>query len=130
MLARELAAYIAEHLGGTLGVDIEIGEIPSSSGDTLMLYNAASPAPDNELAVEEQRIDFWVRYKNSKTGYDRLASIKDLFHRNNNWTLGSTHYIYEAEAVGLIDDMDRDLNNRKIWKLGMTFVYRELIDVS
>lgn len=130
MLARELAQYVVDHLGGTLGTTILIGEMPTGSEDVTMLFNAASPAPDNELAVEEQRIDFWVRFGNSKTGYDRLRDIYQLFHRNNNWTLGTTHYIYEAEATGQIEDMDRDLEKRKIWKLGMTFVYRELIDVS
>lgn len=130
MLARELAAYICDHLGLVLGTDVEIGEMPVNSGDVMSLVNVPSPPPDNELAFEEQRIDFWVRFKNSKTGYDQLRRIYQLLHRNNNWTLGTTHYIYEAEAVGQIDDMDRDLEMRKIWRLGMTFVYRELIDVS
>lgn len=129
MMLKELAGFIDNQIGMTLGTNFYIGELGAEQPDGIVLVTGISEAPDNELDTEYQVIDFYARYNNSESGYNKLKDIYDLLHRKTHYTF-DIYGVYLSEALGQIEDMDRDLNQRKIWRLSVRFLYHRLTNVS
>lgn len=131
MTIEDVAQYINDHgLGLTIGTNLFVGELGADKPDAIYLVSSTSPAPDNELPTEWLTIDFYSRYDNSKAGYDILRNIYDMFHRNAHYIIGDDTNVYLSEALGQIDDLDRDVQRRKIWRLQIKFTYIDQAYIS
>jgi hypothetical protein len=124
MIAEALADYIQQQGIATVGTDLFIGELPFDKGDCMSLVYSPSPEPNKTLDVWEQVIDFWVRYSKSDVGYDKLIEISDLLHKAQNYDITGFH-IYFSNALGMVDDLDRDEQRRKLYKLSIRFIFRK-----
>jgi hypothetical protein len=97
--------------------------------DGLYVINAPSPAPNEALQIYEQVLDFWTRYQKTEDGYNKLQEVLDILHQRANYELSSYH-VFFSHALGLPEDMDRDIERRKLYKLSFRLIYRPAVSVS
>lgn len=129
MILNELAEFFEDVGIGTVGTDLFIGQLPGNVENGIMLVAVPSPEPDKETGIEYQDFEVWTRYKESQTGYDKLDAIFDILSRKNDFTFPN-YYIYFSQARGRINDLDRDIEGRKLFNLAFRFTYRNLDLVS
>jgi hypothetical protein len=118
-----LADFLQTEGVGTVGSDIFIGEIPLDVSDAIALTLVPSPAPDKSIPYYTQTIDVWGRFTDSEDGLSMLQSVFDAVHRQENYAITGYH-VYLSYAAGMIEDMDRDTERRKLYKLTLSFLYR------
>lgn len=123
MILEEICKQIELNEIAVYGEDLFIGDLPNKPANCLGVIAVPSPTPDKSIPVYEQTVDVWSRSKKSETAYSQLEQIKDLFHQQANYTIGDYH-VYLSSALGLIDDNDRDSEERKLYKLTLSFKYR------
>lgn len=130
----EICTYLATHSGGyfSYGVgagNLKIGEL--IRGETgVWAKQAMSPPPDMYLPNEWHQIDFWSVESDSSRSYDDLQYVYNVFHQPNEQQIGydtASWHIYFSYAQMQIEDMGRDIQNRKINKLTIMFITRNLI---
>lgn len=109
---------------GTMGTDIFKGELPYDTDDCIALTFSPSPEPNKSIPYYEQTVDVWARSKLFDTGYNKLKEVMTLLHRKENYEV-SGYYIYLSYSLGGIDDLDRDVERRHLFKLSLSFVYRQ-----
>lgn len=129
-LISDVAAEIAHDGLGTLGQNIFINDIPATSENAIMVMASNSEAPDSYLDTQYLSVDVWVRNTSSAQAYSLLQSVFVLFHRRANYTLGTDWYIYFSHVMGNIEEMGRDAEDRKLAKLTLRFIYRNLSNIS
>lgn len=123
MILQEVLNAVQEADIATQLTDLFAGELPLDVTDCIAAMYAISPDPHKTFDVYEQTIDFWARHRSSTTGYNKLRLIQDLFHKKYAYNLGDYH-IYFSNSLGVIEDMDRDSERRKLYKLSIRFIYR------
>lgn len=124
MILNDLAEYLEDQGIGTVGTDIFIGQLPLTEDDCLAIIYAPSPVPNKAIPYFEQTVDVWVRFTTYDSGYDKMLSIFNLIHRKENWELDNFH-IYLSFAMGMIDDYDKDAQDRYLFKCSFGFLFRE-----
>lgn len=129
MIIEEIADYLEDNGIGTVGTNIFLGELPFDKSEIISLVNSPSPEPNKAIPYYEQRVDVWARYADYSDGYAKLQSIMDLLHQKEHYELPSFH-VYLSFALGMIDDFDRDTERRHIFKLSLSFIYRNASDIS
>jgi hypothetical protein len=130
MMISELADLLNDaNIGLTVGTNLFVGELGQEFENAVVMVTTPSARPDNELDTEYQVIDFYSRYSNSEAGYNMLREIYDYLHRATHYELAN-YNVYLSEALGQIDDLDRDAQKRKIWKLSINFIYHSVNNIS
>lgn len=122
-LAQEIATFLEEENIGTVGGDIFIGDLTAREENGLYILNEPSPEPNRALQIYDQVIGFWTRYKKTNTGYAKLQEVQDLLHQRSNYLL-TPYYVFFSHNMGMIEDMDRDVQRRKLHKLSVRFIYQ------
>jgi hypothetical protein len=125
MILEAIQTLLDENDIGTTGVDLFIGDLPATEADCLAVIGSPSPAPNPAIPVFDQYVDFWARYRQPSDAYDMLNTIQDLLHPQANYTMGDYH-VYLSNAQGQIDDMGEDSESRKLLKITVRFIYREI----
>lgn len=126
----EITKYLADNTGNHFvfadgDVNLKVGELDQGISGVFSVA-AASPQPENVNPLAYQTIDFWSVNPSSNLGYQDLQYVYDLFHGNYAYTAGGW-FVFSSEALGQIEDLDRDSEGRKIWKVSIYFVIRNLI---
>lgn len=124
-MIEEVAAKLQEETIATLNADMFIDELPINKQDCIAVMHSPSPVPHKTFENHEQHIDFWARYTDSKTAYDKLLAIQAVFHREKAYDMDNYH-VYFSNSLGAIDDMGRDSERRKMYKLTIRFIYRPI----
>lgn len=104
-----------------------IGAMPEEEPTCISILTTASPPPNPAIGYYEQYVDFWARSRNASEATLLLETIRDLLHRKVSYNLDN-HHVYLSALNGLIDDMDRDIEGRKLMRMGMRFIYRKIDD--
>lgn len=127
----EMCQYIAQTIPGnrfTFGTgsdNLLIGEIvPGTNG--VFAVNSPTLPPDEYTAVEYYNLDFWAVNSNEAEGFEDLRIIYELLHRKVHYQT-ENFQIFFSHAIGQIDDLDRDGENRKTLRLGIRFITTNLI---
>lgn len=128
-LVRELATLMQDALLGTVGTDIFIGELPESIVEGFMLVNSPSPNPEKYIDHEYIVVDFWYRSPHTDAAYSKLRDAYNFFHRKYHYQTSNWH-IFFSEAIGNINDVDRDREGGKLYRLSVQFICRNLNNVS
>lgn len=129
MIIESIAYYLQDMDIMVAGEELFIGQMPVDVSECVAVMYAPSPIPNQALQVYEQTLDFWSRNKNSDAGYGKLFAIMSLLHQAQNYEVEGYH-VYFSNALGLIDDNDRDIEGRKLYKLSIRFIYRVSDDGS
>lgn len=124
MIIEDLATYLQVNNIATLGTNMFISNMPPTLNNIIMLTYQLSPTPNPSIKYYTQYIDVWTRYSKEIDGYNKLISIQELLHTKANYTMGNWH-IYISASLGSIEDLDRDIENRKLQKLTLSFTYRD-----
>ena len=127
---KEICQYLADNSGGrfTFGSgtnNLKLGELTRGVNGVFAVETPVEP-PDHYLPIVTYSIDFWAVNANAATAHDDLEYIFQLFHQNINIDTPSYHSYY-SYAPSLIQDMDRDGEGRKIFKLSITFISRNIL---
>ena len=129
MILREIATLLQQSGIGTVGTNIFIGQLPAKVENAIMLVAVPSPEPDKDTGIEYQNFEVWSRYKEYSDGYDKLQAVFDLLNRRDDYYLPS-YEMYFTHALGRIEDLDRDIEGRKLLKLSFRVIYRQLDLIS
>lgn len=124
MILESVIEYLEDNDLGTFGTNIFSGELPYNKTDIISLTYIPSSEPNKAIDYYSQAVDIWARYTDSQAGYAKLKSILELFHKKANYEMGD-YYVYLSSAMGMIDDMDRDQERRKLYKLTLNFTFRK-----
>ena len=124
MIVESIAKFLEENSIGIRGTNIFIGEIPLGKTNCISLVYTPSPDPNKAIDVYEQVIDFRSRFKRTDTGYNKMIDIFNLLHKGQNYKIDDYH-VYFSNALGMIEDNDRDSERRKLFKLSIKFIYRK-----
>ena len=128
-LINDVIEYLEDESIGTIGTSLFSGELPYDKTDVLSLQYSPSPEPNKAIQYYEQTVDIWGRFKLFDAGYGKLQDVMDLLHQKENYELNHYH-VYLSYAQGMIEDLDRDVERRHLFKLSLVFVYRRNSDFS
>ncbi len=134
MISSQLADWLAQIEGDdtldlTVGTNLFVGEFPENVEDAIMLVSVPSDQPDKYTGVEYQTIDIWSRYADHGAGDAKIQKIFVLLHRTAVLFLPD-YQVYNIKALGRIDDLDSDVNGRKLLKATFELTYRQLDLIS
>lgn len=125
MILKDIAEKLEDEGIGTVGTDVFIGELPKNVENGIMLVSSLSSEQDKYVDIREAYIDIWVRNKSSEDAIAKLESIIDVLQRSANWQ-GDSNFVYFGSMMSDVEDLDRDIQDRKLLRLSMRFIYRKL----
>lgn len=120
-IAQSFAAYLATAGFGTLGTDIHVGYTPE--GENATWVEVIGGGVHNYLPVEEAAINVYVKNTSAESAINTLNDIKRYIHRMHSTTV-SSNYVYSMLVLGNIEDVSRDLEYAKVFKLTVQLLYR------
>lgn len=120
--AYEIAQYLDDAGFGTLGTDIFVDQIGAET-DGLYIESIGG-AFENYLPIEEAVVNVYAKDTSASAAKTKLKNIKNHIHRMHN-TVTSNAYIYSILAIGNIENVDRDLEYAKLYKLTLTVKCRD-----
>jgi hypothetical protein len=126
-IAYDLADYIADNFGYTMGTDIFVGQIPDDT--TGLLVVRAGGTLNNYLPVEQSVIDIYAKYLSADTAYNMLEMIKRWLHRMHSVNRTDDFY-YSILGLNDIVEVSRDLEGYKIIKFGVLVTHRDKTLIS
>lgn len=126
----EITNYLAANSNsrftfGTGNSNLKVGEL-TQQGNGVFTVSSPSPNPNLYLPVETHLIDFWARNKSSVEAYDDLLFIYNLFHQAHHYNTDNWE-VFFSYAGGQVVDTDRDGEGRKVLRLSVVFITRNLI---
>lgn len=122
-ISKELATYLATAGFGTLGTSIFVGQIPSDTNGIYVLRTGGQL--NNYLPIEETVVDIYCKDTFASDCITTLENIKRYLHRMHT-TLTSNTYIYSILVIGDVEDVDRDLEYAKLYKVSVSVLHRSL----
>lgn len=138
LVNRSLTAEIAQ-LCHTFGIGvfggteatrtIFVGTLPETAHEAIWLVDVPSPAPHQYIDTEYQVIDFWARSPHTDRSKALLQMVFDNLHRRHHYTTANWS-IHFSQALGSIQDVDRDSEGGKLFRLSIQFICRNLNNVS
>lgn len=123
----EFADMIALAGFGIVGTDIFIGQLPAETNGIYLSRLAGSLS--NYLPMEETIVDAYVQNISSQTAIQTMESIKRTFHRHLETQRGN-HVIYSILALSDIEDLGRDRDYGKMYKVTFQILHRSTALIS
>jgi hypothetical protein len=134
-LIHELAIDIANHGFGIFDTStpsnrtIYVGELPQGVAEGLLLVAVPSPPPHQYVDTEYPVIDIWAVSPHTDRAYALLRQIFNTYHRRYDWDTTNWH-VYFSQALGNIEDVDRDREGGKLFRLSVQFISRNINNIS
>lgn len=122
-----LADYLADSGFGTMGADIFGGQMPADTHGIYLMRAGGTMA--NYTPIEEAVIDIYSQHIESAKAVEKIEQIKRFIHRMHNTDTGNV-YIYTLLVLGDVEDLSRDLEYMKIYKLSVLVTYRDKALIS
>ncbi len=126
-VALTVGTYLDNAGFGTVGTDIFVGQIPATQ-DGIYIMRAGGQM-NNYIPIEESVVDIYVKNTTSQQAIQTLEQIKRYIHRMHSTTIGND-YIYTFLVLGDIEDVQRDLELAKIYKITLQIVHRDEAVIS
>ena len=125
--AYEIAQYLHDAGFGTLETDIFVDQI---GAETDGLYVESLGGELNYyLPIEEAVLNIYAKDTSASAAKTKLKNIKNHIHRMHN-TVTTNAYIYSILAISNIENVDRDLEYAKLYKLTLSVRCRDLQLIS
>lgn len=129
LLMDKIADELQSNGIGTVDTDIFIGQLPQEVEQGMFLVEVPGNPPNMWVDTEEPVIDFWMRSDHTAAAYKKLRDVYNLYHRRANYPLGDW-YIYFSHALTNVQDMDRERESGKLFKVSILFECRNINNVS
>lgn len=124
MIIEEVAQLLQDE-GIVTADNIFIGNLPDEPVNAILLTTGASLDQDKYIDVYNIVIDVWGRNSSFADGYDIVQEVFELLHRKSNFDLANYH-IYFAQAIGSVEDLDRDITQAKLNRVSIKFIYKKI----
>ena len=121
-ITREMAQYLDTAGFGTLGTDIFAGQIPDSQNGVYVVQGGGSP--HLYTPIEEAVLDIYVKNTKAATGIELIQDIKRFIHRMHTTTVNDA-FIYTMIVIGDVEEVVRDLEYAKIYKITVLVTHRD-----
>ena len=126
-IANTVATYLETAGFGSVGTDIFVGYIPEDLdgiwveriGGTINYY----------VPMEESVVNIYVKDTSASTAIDKIEDIKRYIHRMYSVD-SATSYIYTLLVIGDVEDIARDLEYSKVYKITVQVIYRDKAVIS
>lgn len=126
-IAYQVAVWLQSAGFGTLGTDIFVGEIPDDTNGIWTVMSGGQP--NNYVPIEEAVVDIYIKDIKSELAVNKLERIKRAIHRQYSLTIGTT-FVYTFLILGVIEDIQRDVEYAKIYKITVQAVHRDTSLIS
>lgn len=126
-IAYEIASYLDTAGYGTIGTDIFVGQIPAETNGVYVMRNGG--AMNNYLPVTDSLVEIYVKNTKASTAASTIESIKNYIHRMHNTTTSGS-YVYSMLLVGDVEDVLRDDEYGKIYRISVSVKHRDLSLIS
>lgn len=117
----KLAEYLDNAGFGTLNTDIFVGQLPENTNGIWV--ERIGGAMSNYTPVEESALNIYASNTSASAAIQTLENIKRHIHRMHS-TDSSQVQIYTMLVIGDVEEVSRDLEYNKIYKLTVQLVYR------
>jgi hypothetical protein len=126
-IANTVANYLQTAGFGTVGSDIFVGYIPDDTngvwieriGGNLNYY----------LPIEESVVNIYVKNTKASIAIDKIEDIKRYIHRMYSVD-SATSYIYTLLVLSDVEDLSRDIEYEKVYKITVQVVFRDKTLIS
>lgn len=126
-IAKTVADYLQKNNFGTVGTDIFVGYLPEDKNGIYV--DRIGGTLNNYVPIEEAAVNIYVKDTKAQTAITTLENIKRFVHRMHNTTQGNA-YMYTLLVIGDIEDVARDLEYGKVYKLTLQVVFRNTAIIS
>lgn len=120
-IAYQVAQYLATAGFGVLGTSIFAGQIPAEQNGVYV--SRLGGLPNNYVPIEEAVLDIYVKDTSAEDAITKLENIKRYIHRMHSTETASV-YIYTFLVIGDVEDVQRDLEYAKIFKITVQVMHR------
>lgn len=126
-IAYDVALYIDNANFGTIGTDIFVGQIPDETNGLYVMRTGGQL--NNYVPIEESVVDIYCKDIHASACIDKLERIKRHIHRMHTTEVNDS-FVYTFLVIGDIEDVQRDLEYAKIFKITLQVVYRNTTLIS
>lgn len=126
-IAYQMANYLAAAGFGTLNSDVFVGHIPD--GTNGIYVERTGGQAEAYLPIEESALNIYARNTSAASAIDKLEDIKRFIHRMHNTTTANA-YIYRILLIGDVEDVDRDLEHAKTFRITVSVLHRDTALIS
>lgn len=126
-IAYEVGLQLQSSGFGTLGVDIFIGQIPPDKQGLYVMRSGGTP--NKYVPIEETVVGIYSKNVQSSTAISALETIKRHFNRMHS-TETVNSYIYTYLVIGDVEDVQRDAEYDKIYKITVQVLHRDKALIS
>ena len=126
-IAYDVAKYLADNGFGTLGTSIFAGQIPN--GTNGIWVTRIGGVLNNYVPIEEAAVNVYIKNTSGQTCVQTLENIKKFIHRMHSTTTANAS-VYTFLVIGDVEDLARDLEYEKVYKLTLQVVYRKSSIIS
>ena len=126
-IAYTVATYLQNAGFGTIGTDIFVGQIPADINGIYVVRSGGQL--NNYVPIEETVVDIYCKNIKSELCVQKLEQIKRDIHRQHTQTIGSS-FIYTLLVIGDMEDVMRDMEYEKIYKITVQVVHRDTSLIS
>lgn len=126
-IAEQIARYLASSGFGAFGSDIFVSELPENDNCIGVIRSGGELA--DYLPVEKSLVDVYVKNTSSLSAVTLIESIKRQIHRMHSWESPSI-YIYSMLVVQDVEDLTRDNEQAKVYKISIQVLHRAKILIS
>lgn len=124
MFTEEIADYLETRNIGTVGETIYIDTLRFEVPSALVLQTAGGDQGDLYLDTLYQTVSFVSRDNDALAAYEKIAAVRDVLHRGQNYDTPNFH-IYYSHALSGIESMDRDIEGGMLYRMSIRFIYRD-----
>lgn len=121
-IVEEFANYLQSSGFGTVGTDIFIGQIPDSTNGIFLV--AGGGQMGKYVPINETVIQIYVKNTSGSECIDTLNQIKNFIHRMHS-TGTSLAEFYSILVIGDVEDVARDLEYAKVYKITVQLINRD-----
>lgn len=117
----QVAQYLATAGFGTLGTDIFASQIPAEQNGVYV--TRLGGMPNKYVPIEETVLDIYVKDTSASDAITKLENIKRYIHRMHS-TETSSAYFYTFLVIGDVEDVQRDMEYAKVFKITVQVMHR------
>lgn len=121
-IAYELAQYLDDANFGVIGTSIFAGQLPSDQNGIYVIRTGGQL--NGYVPMEETVLDIYCKNTKAQTCIETLEDIKRFIHRMHN-TRTANAYIYSILVIGDVEDVGRDLEYAKLYKVTISVICRD-----
>lgn len=118
----QVAQYLATAGFGTLGTSIFVGQLPAEQNGVYV--SRLGGLPNKYVPIEETVLDIYVKDTSASDAITKLESIKRYIHRMHTTETASA-YFYTFLVIGDVEDVQRDMEYTKVFKITLQVVHRD-----